>query len=142
MIRLATLEDLPAVRALEEELFGADAWSGEQLLAEMTGAGRCVQVNDDEGLTGHVVTAVVADTADLLRIGVRPDRQRAGGATALLAAAMREASRAGATRMLLEVAADNEAALALYRAAGFADIDRRPRYYRSGADALVLALDL
>ncbi len=142
MIRPATVEDLAGLRALEEGLFGADEWSEAQLLAELAGPGRCFQVNVDEGLVGYVVTTLVADTADLLRIGVRPDRQRAGGATALMAAAMLEAKRAGAARMLLEVAADNEAALALYRAAGFAEIDRRPRYYRSGADALVLAREL
>ncbi len=142
MIRPATLDDLPGLSELEAELFGADAWTEEQLRAELAGPTRCFQVNDDEGLVGYVVTSVVADTADLLRIAVRPDRQRAGGATALLAAAMLETKRAGAARMLLEVAADNEAALALYAAAGFAEIDRRPRYYRSGADALVLALDL
>ena len=142
MIRPATLDDLAALRALEEELFGAEAWTEEQVRDEIARPGRCFQVNDDEGLVAYAVTAVVADTADLMRIGVRPDRQQAGGATALLAAAMLEAKRAGAIRMLLEVAADNDAALALYSAAGFAEIDRRPRYYRSGAGALVLALDL
>ena len=90
----------------------------------------------------YSVTVVVADSADLLRIGVRPDRHRAGVGTAMLAAAMREAKHARAGRMLLEVADDNGAALALYAAAGFAEIDRRLRYYRSGADALVLARDL
>lgn len=142
MIRPATPDDLAQLLALEEELFGPEAWSEDQLRDEISQPWRCFQVNDDEGLVGYVVTSVVADTADLLRIGVRPDRQQAGGATALVAAAMLEAKRAGASRMLLEVAADNEPALALYRAAGFEEIDRRPRYYRSGADALVLALDL
>jgi ribosomal-protein-alanine N-acetyltransferase len=42
--------------------------------------------------------------------------------------------------MLLEVRADNAGALAFYLAEGFAEIDRRRRYYRDGADAIVLEL--
>jgi ribosomal-protein-alanine N-acetyltransferase len=42
----------------------------------------------------------------------------------------------------LEVSANNEAARALYARAGFVEVGRRPRYYASGADALVLRLDL
>ena len=41
-------------------------------------------------------------------------------------------------RMLLEVRADNTAALAFYAAEGFVEIARRRRYYRDGTDAVVL----
>jgi ribosomal-protein-alanine N-acetyltransferase len=44
--------------------------------------------------------------------------------------------------MLLEVSAANQAALALYEAAGFEEIDRRRRYYRDGTDAVVMRLRL
>ena len=37
---------------------------------------------------------------------------------------------------------DNEGALAFYAAQGFVELDRRPRYYRDGADAIVLELPL
>ncbi|MFP4275098.1 MAG: GNAT family N-acetyltransferase, partial [Paracoccaceae bacterium] len=51
-----------------------------------------------------------------------------------------------AERAFLEVAADNRAALALYRAAGWAEAARRAGYYtRAGAlpeDALLLCRDL
>ena len=41
-----------------------------------------------------------------------------------------------AAEVFLEVRTDNEAARALYEAAGFAVVGLRPRYYRpSGADA-------
>jgi [ribosomal protein S18]-alanine N-acetyltransferase len=142
VIRPATSEDLAQLAALEAELFADDAWGEPQLGEELSGPGRCFQVNDDEGVVAYVVTMVVGDTADLLRVGVRPDRRQAGAATAMVAAAMLQAKRAGATRMMLEVAADNEPALALYTAAEFAEVDRRRGYYRSGADALVLSRDL
>ena len=53
-------------------------------------------------------------------------------------AAVRSAGRAPGGRILLEVSATNDAALAFYASAGFVEIDRRRRYYRDGTDALVL----
>jgi [ribosomal protein S18]-alanine N-acetyltransferase len=44
--------------------------------------------------------------------------------------------------MLLEVAAGNAPARALYAAAGFAEVGKRRRYYPDGSDALVLAAAL
>ena len=40
--------------------------------------------------------------------------------------------------MLLEVSARNTGALAFYGAEGFTEIARRRRYYRDGADAVVM----
>ncbi len=55
---------------------------------------------------------------------------------------MRRSATSGRDRVLLEVRADNGPALAFYARAGFAEIDRRRRYYRDGTDAIVLELDL
>ncbi len=142
MIRPATVEDLQPIRSLEDDLFGTEAWDDSQVRAELTGAGRVVRVSDDGEVSGYAVVLVSGDVADLLRVAVRPDRQRAGLATALVGAAMLEAKRAGARQLLLEVADGNRAARALYAAVGFLEIDRRPKYYRDGDDALVLALEL
>ena len=132
-IRAATGDDAAGVRALELELFGGDAWS-EQTVAE-TLAARTVLVAEEAGLLGYVVLAQAGDVVDLERIAVRPDRQRAGIASALLDAALREVAP---DRVLLEVRADNEAAVAFYRRSGFEEIGRRRRYYRDGTDALVM----
>ena len=136
-IRAATGGDAAGVLDLEVEMFGADAWS-EQTVLDTLARGR-VLVAEDELLLGYVVLADAGDVADLERIGVRRDHQRAGLASALLDAALRDA---GPDRVLLEVRADNEPALSFYARAGFAEIDRRRRYYRDGTDAIVLELDL
>ncbi len=85
---------------------------------------------------------VAADEAELLSIATHPDHRRAGLACAVMRAWRDEAARRGAARGFLEVAADNPAALALYRKCGFAICATRPRYYRRDAapavDALVL----
>lgn len=138
MIRPATAADIPALAALEAELFGVDAWDEKALAAELTAPGRHFAV--DEGLRGYVVTATAGDIADLLRIGVRPDCRREGLASALLEEAL--AHTGEADRMLLEVSAGNRGAVAFYLARGFAQVDVRPHYYRDGSDALVLLREL
>src|SRR5262245_10731969 len=62
--------------------------------------------------------------AFLTEIFVRPQSRRAGGGRALLEAVLRVARDAGAGAVHLGVYPDNQAALALYRAAGFARIPR------------------
>jgi ribosomal-protein-alanine acetyltransferase len=135
--------DVARIAALEAGLLGADAWSGRQLAEELVAPGRRVLVFTAGGdIAGYVITMTLGEVCDLQRIGVDPAWQRGGVGGELLGAAARFAVHDGAERMLLEVAEDNAAAIAFYRAAGFTEIDRRPRYYRNGADALVLALGL
>jgi len=132
VIRAATVDDAPAIAALEARLFGTDAWSLEQVVEELTGPGRAAWVSTPDELAGYVITWSAGDATDLLRIAVAPERQRRGLATELL-----EAARPS-TRWLLEVADDNAAALAFYTKHGFVEIDRRPRYYRDGRAAVVM----
>lgn len=139
--RDATTDDLSALAGLEQLLFGPDAWSAEALAGELSAAGRTVLVHEQDGaVVGYVVTIRAGDVVDVARIGVHPDRQRAGLARGLLAAAI--AAGTGVDRVLLEVAASNRAALAFYADAGFTQIDLRPRYYRDGADAIVMRRSL
>ena len=135
-MRAASCADAPEVAALERELFGRDAWS-EQVVTATLARGTVLVAHDDDALVGYVVLNGAGDVSDLERIAVRHDRQRAGVATALLDTALRAAA---SERVLLEVRADNFAALAFYARAGFVEIDRRRRYYRDGADAIVLEL--
>lgn len=69
------------------------------------------------------------DEAELLQVAVVPSRRRRGLACRLLDMAMIELSRAGVSRLMLEVRASNAAAIALYRASGFDEDGRRPNYY-------------
>lgn len=140
--RVATPADLPALVRLDADVFGVDAWSEVswyQELAQMPDT-RHVEVLTDHagGLLGYVALMLVADVADISRIAVAPAARRVGRARELLDAALAVARERGCTRVLLEVAADNTAALGLYRAAGFEELHRRAGYYGAGRDALVL----
>ncbi|MDN7120043.1 GNAT family N-acetyltransferase [Nocardioides sp. ChNu-153] len=147
VLRIARPADVPRLVALEAALFGVDAWSADLVADELTGPGRTVvvaagDVTAGDAIVGYAVLGVAGDVADLLRIGVAPEARRTGVATALLAAVLDVARQAGAERLLLEVAAGNAGAVAFYAHAGFAEIHRRPRYYRDGSDALVLQREL
>lgn len=142
ILRPALPEDLTSLADLEADLFGADAWPARLLAGELEGPDRYAVVAVDPGAPdvpfGFVVTRRSGDAVDLQRIAVRPDHQRRGVAGRLLEQALTRATADGADAMLLEVSADNGAALAFYVAGGFEEIDRRRRYYRDGSDAVVM----
>ena len=140
-LRPATADDVAAVVALETALFGVDAWNEEQVREELVGEGRRAWVVGDP-VVGYAVTWRSGDVVDLQRIAVHPEHQRRGLARGLLDAAVAAGRAERADRMLLEVAAGNRSALALYAEAGFLEIDRRRRYYRDGSDAVVMRLPL
>lgn len=141
MIRSAGPDDVDAVVVLEADNLGADAWSAGLVAAGIGGDVPTVSylvAETDEGVVGYAAVSVVADIAELQRIAVHVASRRAGVASALLDAVTGAARVGGADRLLLEVREDNAGALAFYAASGFVEIDRRLRYYRDGATAIVL----
>lgn len=138
MIRLATAADVDALAALESGSMGRDAWAPSSVLSEVVHPARVVLVADHGGAVGYVSVGVVDDLADVHRVVVDVRHRRRGHARLLLRAGTTAARERGATRVLLDVAADNAAALALYRAEDFRPISRRRGYYAGGVDALVL----
>lgn len=140
-VRTATAADAAAVVALERDNLGVDAWS-EGLVVDGIGGGlptvSYLVAERDGVVVGHAVASVVADIAELQRIAVDPAHRRTGLATELVDAVAAHARAGGADRLLLEVREDNVGALAFYAARGFVEVDRRRRYYRDGATAVVL----
>ncbi len=91
-----------------------------------------------EGDAGFLVGRAVAGEAEILTLAVAPEARRRGLGRRLVARFVTQARARGAAEAFLEVAAGNAGALALYRAAGFAETGRRRAYYADGTDALVL----
>jgi [ribosomal protein S18]-alanine N-acetyltransferase len=144
-VRPAVATDLPAVRAVDAEAFGADAWSAAVWQGEWDGVPalrHLVVAVDDDRVAGFGVLATVAGVADLHRVAVLSAWRRRGLGAALVEALIDEARRRECTRMLLEVEAGNAAAVALYDRLGFTEIARRDAHYGAGRDALVLELGL
>lgn len=74
---------------------------------------------------------VTLDEAELLTIATHPDHRRRGRAAALLSQLHDQARARESARVFLEVARLNAPARALYAGAGYREIGRRPRYYRT-----------
>jgi ribosomal-protein-alanine N-acetyltransferase len=137
--------DVAAVAAMEEVLFGAEAWSPELLATEVTTdpVSRYYIVADDDGvITGYGgLLAQRGGQADVLTLAVAEHRWGEGIGSALLDGLLTEAARRGCTEIFLEVRVDNDRAQRLYRRRGFTDIGLRRGYYQpSGTDALVMRL--
>lgn len=95
---------------------------------------------------GFALVQIIPPEAELLTIAISPAAQGKGHGRALLASVMAQARIAGATRLFLEVAADNHAALALYRSTQFIQTGQRRGYYQRpggvAVDAITFGCDL
>lgn len=129
------------------------AWKADGLLQTLSHPGSTAflaRVRDGADAlpepAGFILGQLAADEAEILSIGVLPKFQRRGVGGLLVQGLARAAQRAEAKRLFLEVAADNQAAFALYRSLGFTAVGMRKGYYTrtdgEPQDALVLALPL
>ena len=135
--------DMPAIIALEQELFPEDAWTPEMFAAEFAqpAARRLYLVaeaaNTLIGYAGMMFTG--GSQADVVTLAVNADRWGNGTGTALLMALVDEAGMRGYEEVLLEVREDNPRARQLYRRHGFTEVGIRRGYYQpSGVDAVVM----
>lgn len=121
-----------------------EAWSAADIGTLLRQPGVFAALVSDAAPVGFMLWRIAADEAEILSLGVLPAARRHGIATALLEAAVVSLLAAGVASLFLEVAEDNRAALAFYRAHGFGEVGRRSRYYRRtrgpDTDALVLKL--
>jgi ribosomal-protein-alanine N-acetyltransferase len=136
--------ELAALAELHATCF-EDAWDEAALAALLAMPGAFALIAEADRAEGFVIVRAAAGEAEILSLGVRPELRRRGFGGSLLQAAIAEAAGRGAGRLYLEVAADNWPARALYLANGFAQVGRRPDYYRrpgAATLALVLAKDI
>ena len=145
ILRPAFVGDAAILAALHAQAF-EKPWNADEIAALIAGLGAyAFAAQAPEELAGFILCRAVADEAEILTLATAPAHRRRGVAQALLRAAMDGATARGARAMFLEVAADNPAAVALYRQAGFAQVGARGGYYQRGdgaIDALVLRLDI
>ena len=113
------LEDL-------EELLDAARWGTEYFAVDRDGA-----------LAGFLQVRPAGD-ATKFGLGLRPDLTGRGLGASFLEAVLRfMTDELGAERFMLEVAAFNERAIAVYERAGFAEVDRYPHETNGGVHEFV-----
>ncbi len=142
-IRQMQADDLPAVMAVESASFFRP-WTREMLSDELEQSlgWRAVAVDSEAGVVGFILGRAYPDVWHVMDLAVAPEWRRRGVAERLLAGFLDRADAAGRAT-LLEVRRGNEAAVALYEAAGFIRVGLRKGYYGdTGEDALVMARGL
>jgi ribosomal-protein-alanine N-acetyltransferase len=97
-------------------------------------------------VAGFAMLRLLGDDAELMTIAVDPKYRGKGVGAALMKACFADLMMTPSKRMILEVAADNPAALRLYEKLGFQKISERKGYYvrpdGQPATALVMARPL
>ena len=138
-LRPASRGDVAAIAAMERSVF-SDPWSAESIRETIGMPWIFTEVAEapDGALAGYVFCREVAGESEILNIAVDPSRRRGGVGKLLLGAALTWAEGRGAEETFLEVRESNAGAIALYEAAGFRAVGRRPDYYQHPAEDAVL----
>lgn len=140
-----------AVLAQLHGLCFAEGWSEKSFadLMGMPGAFALLVEEDgseDSTPIGLALARVGGGECEIITLGVVPEHRGLGAASCLMRAISSRAGELGALEMLLEVADDNSAALALYQSAAFEPVGRRRDYYRGpkgvAVDAIVMRRSL
>jgi ribosomal-protein-alanine N-acetyltransferase len=139
-------EHIDALMPYERSMFGTEAWTASGYRTELADTERrhyLVAQGDKGDLLGWAGVMVIADSAEILTVGVIPTARRLGIARLLLDGLLAEARQRGAVEAFLEVRVDNEAAQSLYKHEGFVQVGLRPGYYDGGrVDAAVMRREL
>jgi ribosomal-protein-alanine N-acetyltransferase len=136
-VRAARADDLGALLALEAQ-FPGDRLSPRQMRAHVANPRARLRVlRIGAAVAGYALIFLRSgsDIARLYSIAVDPDWRGHGLGVRLLRDVEREARRAGAQRLRLEVRVDNSAAIGLYEGHGYRPIARIDAYYEDGAAA-------
>ncbi len=142
------MRHLEAVLDIERQSF-SDPWPAEAFSSEFDNAYAFFRVAGEAAPGGlarvdaFILCYLLPGDAHLINLAVRPERRRQGLGRALLGCALEEFARRGGGTIGLEVRVSNQAARAMYQAAGFRAVSVRRGYYRKeNEDALLMILDV
>lgn len=146
LIREAHESDLERIMHLEHASFGNDAWSENNMRAELVEHHTYYLIAEiEDELVGYAGLSKLpsSEQSDIQTIAVAANQRGTGLGRELMHRLIERAKELGSTEMFLEVRADNPVAQKLYRKLGFMQISLRKNYYQpDGIDALIMRLDL
>ena len=143
IIRKMTVEDIPAVVALDQMSFSLP-WPERSFRFELTDnpASRCWVAEVDGRIVGMIVNWLLVDEVHVATIATHPEYRRQGIARKLLLHSLRYMSDEGAVSSFLEVREGNSAAREMYRKFGYQETGRRKAYYKdNNEDAILMTLE-
>lgn len=139
-VRDMAASELEWMAAQERDIFGASAWSLGLITEDFRHGGRRYRVAEVDGEpVAYAVYGYDGDAFHLMNIAVTGLARGRGIGRLLMADFLAEARAERVGEAWLEVAVNNDSALALYRAFGFTDVRVRKRYYQpENVDAMVM----
>ena len=147
LLEAATLEDLPALVALENRCH-SHPWSEGGLrdaICPAAGHGAVLVLRGPappaeatRGIRAYCALQIFSGEAHVHNLAVIPEVRGQGLGRRLLALTLDIAAHRGARVVQLEVRAGNAAARALYRALGFQEVGLRRSYYSAPAEDAIL----
>ena len=128
-----------AVAELDAACFSMP-WSEFSIRSELTNPlALWLVAVDGDTLVGYIGSQSVMGEADMMNVAVNPGYRRQGIGEKLITELISKLKENQVYALTLEVRASNEAAIALYDKLGFAQVGRRPNYYRKPTeDGLIL----
>ncbi len=138
MIRSASLNDVPALLALEQSAATAAHWTREQYLARVDSGIVLIAEEGVGKVSGFVCARIIAGDWELENIVVDENFRRRGIGAALLRELLGNSERNGGSAVWLEVRESNKAARRLYEKQGFRESGRRRHYYKNPEEDAIL----
>lgn len=117
-------------------------WTADALTGLLGLPGSLGLVVEAPAPAGFVLAAACGEEAEILSIAVLPEHRRHGLGLGMLAALIDQLRQRGVSRLILEVAADNDPAHTFYAGIGLTQVGRRRDYYKRDdgtMDAIVMA---
>jgi tRNA threonylcarbamoyl adenosine modification protein YeaZ/ribosomal-protein-alanine acetyltransferase len=142
VVRLATANDLAVMSDIHAQCF-AKGWSRDSLSSALSLPGAGAIVVELAGTTyGFVQYHWVDGEAEINTICVSSNHRRQYFGRDLMEALIAHLATIKTSRIFLEVAANNVAALKLYEGFGFTRMGLRKGYYADGQDAVTMSKDI
>lgn len=143
-IKPEELEIITQVADLEANIF-SDPWSAREVESTVNQkTALCAVAKKEEQVLGYFLCYYVLDECEIARIAVDKNVRRSGVGNELFQFLIEACQEKGITRILLDVRAGNEGAIAFYLKNGFATDGIRKGYY-GGAnpeDAVLMSMDV
>ena len=139
VIRKASLEDLPAILAIERACATAGHWAESDYQEAIQQPHRLTLVAEEAGkVLGFLIASTATDEWELENIAVDPVARRRGVGRALLTALINHARRGNASEIRQEVRASSFPAHQLGQSVGFVQEGRRKNYYHDPLEDALL----
>ena len=121
---------------LHKKCFPNKPWSADDF-RELKQSGCEIIMSEN----GFIVYRIVVDEAEIITVGVNPEKRRLGIASAMIGIIEKTMQYQGVKKIFLEVASTNTPAQKLYENSGFKVVGLRPKYY-DGIDAILMSKDI